>query len=739
MLDLIKPLLGHNLDPEQRKVVECRDGLVWVVAGPGSGKTEVLVIRTLVLLFVDEINPNSIIVTTFTEKAANNLFNRIINYSNLIFKTYPNLEQQIDIYALRIGTLHSLCHEIMQEFKYPEYENYRLLDDLEQGLFIHEHSILVKEKTNRFLPLWEFFSFFFDGWDPVSGFQGWKNHSFLPNRWRRANAGISLFDRVIEDMLDLDKMAKSGSPWDLLVEAYNDYKNCLESHKRCDFAHVQQKFLKFLETPLGQQFFNGQDDLQHHPGIRYVMVDEYQDTNPIQETIYLKLIQKHKNLCIVGDDDQALYRFRGGTVDCMVTFDLACQREWGIQPKTINKYFLNGNYRSHPKIVQYYDEYITSFKEMQLPQARVSGKPKLLPQSSISGDYPSVAYIRGDTIPLTAADFAQFVKDLIKNGIIEQPNQCVLLMRSVKETKFNAKPFADALRNVGISPYNPRSRTFLEQDEIKLALGAFISIIDPKLKGLAAVIGSKGVKELVNKWITFFQKTIPSYPELQNYVNQSIINISKRSTNEWLDVNILEVYYRILAHQPFSTWQSDPEITYRLGRLTQILEAYSSIPFPNKPGSNRGDLKTSSTNVGEISFNWREGFYYSLAGLFVSSGLNDPEDEALICPPGRFPILTVHQAKGLEFPFVFVYGLNDDVNIDSSIKLEEKFIPFRKNPPFVNIKMEDKAAQDRIRFYYVAYSRAMYALIHLVPEVHKTGFGFLGQDLKKFKLKVKKI
>ena len=68
-----------------------------------------------------------------------------------------------------------------------------------------------------------------------------------------------------------------------------------------------------------------------YPGIEYVMVDEYQDTNPIQEQIYLTLTNNAPhNFCVVGDDDQALYRFRGGTVDCMVTFDQKCFHEWTI-------------------------------------------------------------------------------------------------------------------------------------------------------------------------------------------------------------------------------------------------------------------------------------------------------------------------------------------------------------------------------------------------------------------------
>ena len=105
----------------------------------------------------------------------------------------------------------------------------------------------------------------------------------------------------------------------------------MEENRSCDFAHLQLKFLEFLESPSGSRFLRG-DNTSDHPGVGYVLVDEYQDTNPIQEKIYLQLARRSPhNLCVVGDDDQALYRFRGGTVECMVNFDQACQSTWGPQ------------------------------------------------------------------------------------------------------------------------------------------------------------------------------------------------------------------------------------------------------------------------------------------------------------------------------------------------------------------------------------------------------------------------
>jgi DNA helicase-2/ATP-dependent DNA helicase PcrA len=85
--------------------------------------------------------------------------------------------------------------------------------------------------------------------------------------------------------------------------------------------------LEFLKSPQAELFLKGTDTYQYLR-VRHVLVDEYQDTNPIQEEIYLTLVDTSKNLCVVRDDDQALYRFRGSAVECMVNFESACKDRW---------------------------------------------------------------------------------------------------------------------------------------------------------------------------------------------------------------------------------------------------------------------------------------------------------------------------------------------------------------------------------------------------------------------------
>src|SRR3546814_8411287 len=89
------------------------------------------------------------------------------------------------------------------------------------------------------------------------------------------------------------------------------------------------------------------------------------------------------NVIVVGDDDQAMYRFRGGSVECMVSFDDACKTFLGILPDLVKKYPLVGNFRSHPDIVKFCNDYLTAFQSMSVPGARVPGKPPMVPLGSI--------------------------------------------------------------------------------------------------------------------------------------------------------------------------------------------------------------------------------------------------------------------------------------------------------------------------------------------------------------------
>jgi len=693
------------LTANQRRVLRIATGPLWVIAGPGSGKTEVLILRCLRLMYVDEVNPRAIFMTTFTEKAARELQDRLVSYGAWV-ASQAEEAQDVDISHVRVGTLHSLCNDIMHEFRYEGYQNYRLMDELEQLIFINEHSNLVRRNlTQEDLRLWTTFGSMLGGWRTVSVATRARKRLF------RAIAFRSLVGRLVEYMVDIHAMEAAGEPWRTLAEGYRDYSAQLENTYRSDFSHVQSKFLEFLGSPRGETFLNG-DGTPDNPGISHILVDEYQDTNPIQEAIYLSMARElPHNLMVVGDDDQAIYRFRGGTVDCLIGFTEACRRAWG-DVQIIPIHMLE-NHRSHELIVTWCNRFIASCPEMRRPSARTPRPGELIPASDITaryGDYPAVGLITGSNNKTLASNFAATVRGMLDNGIITDPSDCALLLHSTKETRNWAGHYITALQDVNIDVYNPRGRTFLDQPEVRTALGALVAVLDPRLD--ATPTRGAGIRGMANDWLDAYRANCS--PGLERYVQRARAEIASKPAGEFFRIGVAELFYILLSFEPFTSWQEDIATSSRLAKLTRLLEAYTSMPWPDEPTRTRGWLAGSATEAGQVSFKWRSSFYWGLVSILEWEKVNDEEDEYELFPRGRLPIMTIFQAKGLQFPFVFVAGVGNENGAPSgSHQAESLLYPFRPGARPLSGSDRERAIQDVVRLYYVAYSRAQYGLFVL--------------------------
>lgn len=688
---------GYDLDNKQKQAVEYEGGPLWLLAGPGSGKSEVLVTRTLKLLCVDGVKPRSILLTTFTTKAARNLEDRLATYLAALQTTDPSLED-VDLADIRIGTLHSLCNDILQEYRYPGYQNVRLLDQVEQDLFTYRYGDISAHKD---LGFWTQFEY---------TVRDWRNTKYCPNKWKRAKAAVTLFNHIVEDEVDVQKMSNTGGHWATLANFYQQYTQALQNNYRCDFAHIQARFLEFLNSPASKQFLKGDNS---NPPLLYVLVDEYQDTNPIQERIYLALAhQTPYNITVVGDDDQALYRFRGGNVACMVNFDKACRAIFSKSPHQIQ---LDNNYRSHPDIVEFFNQYITSFPEMTAPGVRAPGKNSVTPTSSIAGDYPAVSWIQTKKVGDLADAVAQFITShLMGDGIISDLSQCVLLMRSTKDSPRNAGPFIAAFQQLGIPIYNPRSKSFMESEEVQCLLAALVQVIDPNHSFQSKADPQGRLLSwvpTVQDWCNTLEQVrnnpnISTNP-LDNYLNSSNLalpQVCAAHADSFVNLNLLEIIYRILSREPFPTWQQDPIRNLRLSKVTRLFEGYNSF--------NLDVLRANRTGT-DLHDNFLNRFYNMFASYLIEAGIDDDEDEEVIVPQGYLPIMTIHQSKGLEFPLVFlVTKLGQEGKVGAAQMLEQTLAPFRQTLyPTPARQPNELAVEDDIRLLYVAYSRAQYGLL----------------------------
>jgi len=717
LLQILDTARGYSLTPEQEAIIRHPNGPAWVLAGPGTGKTEILTVMLLRLLYVNQdpiqverVPPESIFVTTFTEKASRNLGDRLAEMRSYVISAEPTLDS-VDTAKLQINTLHGLCNELLQEYRAPNYQNVRLMDDFEQAMFIYEHMDIVKRPVNtRDLPFWTEFEFLFarNVWQ--------ARYRNCPRKWAMAKSLVKIFNRLVEDRIDIAALRVAGGQMQRLADLYDEYNQLLIDNFRCDFSHLQARFLEFLRTPVGQAFLDGNSS--DYNGIQWVLVDEYQDTNRIQEEIYMSLANRGSySLVVVGDDDQAMYRFRGGSVECMVTFNDAVQVFMGLPATSVISYPLSTNFRSHPDIVEFCDDYITSFPVMNQPGARVPGKPALNAGSTITGAYPAVATLEAARVRDVPERYASAVKGLIDNGIVSDPNQCCLLLRSTKETPRYAGPYVQALIDEGLNVYNPRNKAFLAQEEILCLLGAILAIVDNNRNQVPMVQQGRRTGQLLyplvqDCWDTF-NNIAGSFADLRSYVDDVVKLIQTSPAGAYFDSSLHEMVFLILGVEPFPTWLMDPARRMRLGRLTQLIEAYSSMPVPNYPDISRGTMRIAQRTPGELVPGWVRQFYHLFIGYLNDAGIDDIEDEEIICPPGMVPLMTIHQAKGLQFPFVFVGHAGAKARVSETHQLEEVFDPYPLNTAraFARAPAAERAELDLIRQYFVAYSRPQYALI----------------------------
>jgi ATP-dependent DNA helicase UvrD/PcrA len=697
--------------PLQEAILRHRQGPAWVLAGPGSGKTEVLTLMVLRLLYVDtdpvqsaRVLPEEIFITTFTDKAARNLEDRIGHYRLRLIAARPELAA-IDVSKLRVGTLHGLCNDLLQEYRAQNYQNVRLMDELESSMFIYEHLNIIKTpNATADRPFWTQFSYLFtpQEWQPT--------RPYLPNKWNMTAALTKLFNRIAEDRVSVSGMRAASGQWARLADVYDEYRTKLNAEHRCDFAHLQVRFLEFLPTSLGQRFRNG-DPAEGTAGIRWVLVDEYQDTNLIQEEIYLTLAhQPTGNIVVVGDDDQAMYRFRGGSVECMVTFDQACRVYLGVPPSGVSRYPLVDNFRSHPDIVSFCNAYITAFPSMAMPGARVPNKPPLVSKSAIAGNYPAVGQLRAAKMEDVAHQFAQTVEHLRAQGTLQDYSQCCLLLKSTKETPHNALKYVEALRARNIPVYNPRNKAFLDQEEVQGLLGAILALTDGHGKEIPPKPDE--LANLVGECRSVYARLSAGNPALAQYVANAHQNLLQHP-GQYLTAGLQELVYYLLSLPPFEAWATDPVRRVRLARITGLVESFASMPVLGQPNVSRGRLRASTTSPGDVIEAWSRGFYHLFFGYLSRTGLDEEEDQDEIAPLGMVPIMTMHQVKGLQFPFVFVGHMGEGATVSITHQLETQLAQFPGNPArsFARPAEAVRAELDLIRQYYVAYSRAEWALI----------------------------
>lgn len=666
--------MSSGPNARQLEAIEHTDGPLLIIAGPGSGKTYTLVERIVYLITHKGIAPESLFVVTFTDKAARELTTRISN-------RLAELSIQFNLNEMYLGTFHSICLRLLEDFR--EFtrlkRSFTLFDQFDQQYFVYQHIKEFRELPDAQLVMG----------DDQTG------------RWSQSESLLKLLNKVSEEALDTSILAAAPEPEiRALATCFAKYQELLHEHNSLDFSGIQYETLRLLEK-------RPEVLAQLRERITHLMVDEYQDTNTIQERILLLLTGERRNLCVVGDDDQGLYRFRGATIRNILEFP-------ALFPEGLCKRVtLTVNYRSHPDIIRFYNEWM---KEQEWGDGtRVFRFAKqIVPREDDFPDIPTAVRLaasddKGDTANWHAEVLA-FLNSLKASGQLADWNQVAFLFRSVKNDKVVA--LARFLEAEGVPVFSPRSNMFFEREEIRLMIGALIFLFPqfPKVRAWA-----EGVH--LDIWDYYDQLCFkPFTDELRKPENKPLLDwarpLAKRHAvlTQNTDYAFSGLFYQLLQFPMFSRFLTEEAVqgvdkgraARNLGTFSKLLTKFEYLHF------------VSVLNPEWLEKNLRDLFNQFLRFL-QDGGIGEYEDEAEYAPKGCVSFLTIHQSKGLEFPVVVCgsleavprkqYGALDVLLEDGGYLSKERFEPLDHIKNF-----------DFWRLFYTAFSRAQNLLVLAAQE-----------------------
>lgn len=666
MIDLWSDLKNKN----QEKAIKAIDGPLLIIAGPGSGKTKVLIRRYLNMILNQKILPENILLCTFTEKATNEI--KIRAYNAFVKHKIPYDEQKV-----RISTIHSFCNRFIKDYlsRIPFNEqifspNFHILDENEQLIYIYSNLVRM----------------------------GVPEKDAFKNGWNWALDKCALFNKCVEErinpeellkyIINMDINKKKKSKWILKANAFAIYERLLKKNNLLDFSHLQKITLSILEE-------NPEILKTLQKEILYVMVDEFQDTNYLQFQILSLICGKSKNLMVVGDDDQSIYGFRGAVIENILNFEQFIKDKWGInniEPINIEK-----NYRTVPSIIEINQSLIKN-SDIRLDKKNISVKGfDVL-------DYPIWFYGKNESE--VAKLLAYFIKNLHKKKIIKNLSDIALLFRSVKN---HALPLIEELRAQDISIEVIGSSEFFKHkitlDMINIAFFLFgkeesdIERNDNLIDNYFVQFSTNTEKILqsnkIDKFLMCYKIAelkilgITDSTDLDKFEKLKKIN-TKINENDWKN------RYKSMLAQIYDIFDVN-------GTLSSLVDDISDDELYKL-----NIISKITQLVGHFD-NFKNDRHISIFLKFFHSVKReqsiDIQEETL---DDAITLCTIHQAKGLEWPIVIVCNMVSRKKMSPRFKILYKIIAEKRDTE--EERVSELMESEERRVYYVAFTRAKFIL-----------------------------
>ena len=594
----------NNLNKSQKEAVLSLDGPLLIVAGAGSGKTKVLTSRIANIIKEKKAFPNQILAVTFTNKAAREMQNRV---SDMLGSTAVGLSW--------LGTFHSVCAKLLRKHA-PTVNlnsNFTIIDTDDQIRLVKNickaENIDIKQLAPKYI---------------LAIIDKWKNKGFYPNEVKLNSKDI--YEKNI-------------------LPIYKIYQQKLIDLNSCDFGDLILHAVKILEknTDIQQTYSNN---------FKYILVDEYQDTNFIQSKWLNLLAEKNKNICCVGDDDQSIYSWRGAEIKNFLEFDQIYENTKVIR--------LEQNYRSTQNILSVASNLISN------NQNRVG---KTLKTTMEEGDLVTLnCFKNGKDEAIGISDEIEKIKN--KYSL----NNIAILVRAI----FQTREFEERFLKVGM-PYRILGGTkFYERAEIKDCI-AYLRLIHQAKDDLAFERIVNNPKRAIG------DSTIKSIHE---YSKKNSLNL-EISSKKMLEENLIKPKAKIGLTSfinMLAKWRNQLNVQKisHIKLLQTVLDesGYSAALKNKKDLENENRLENIKELLSAMKeFDNLESF---LEHVSLATSIDQDWDGE------KVNMMTMHGAKGLEFDAIFLPGW------------EEGLFPHQKS---IEEKGQNGLEEER-RLAYVGITRA---------------------------------
>ena len=612
-----------GLNDPQREAASTIDGPVLILAGAGSGKTRTITYRIAHMVYNLGMSPKTILGVSFTNKASKEMKERVIS---LLGKKKAR--------GLTLATFHSLGVKILKEEIHllGYHKNFSIYDTSDQTSIIREALKAIKtEKT-------------FDRKQILSKI------GFLKNK------GIMADDFIASPYFDED------DPYDLMVEhVYHHYQDKLKFYNAIDFDDILNLVVRlFREFP--------EMAIKYSEKFRYVMVDEYQDTNPLQFELIMGLTKTHNNLCVVGDDDQAIYAFRGADVTNILEFEKKFPGAKVVK--------LEENYRSTMPILSLANKVIKENKNR---------REKSL-WSKLESDKKPLLWLAADT-----DHEAQVVVD----EIVQHQGDCGHLgdIAILYRSNTQAQPIEDQLRLSQVPYTILGGQKFYEKKEVKDLIAYLSVILNPKdqialrrilnvpHRGIGNVTLDKFLNFAEEKEINLFD-ALEDTPDLAARSSDHIVNFTK----------IIRKYQEVFEHTPLP--QAISSLVEDIQYLKFVEKSYDSVKQVDQRKNDVHMFVESAERF--VKYNQAHANLKNFVEKLLLQDSQDDqeeEDEDDDVRKNEVTMMTLHSSKGLEFDTVYMVGV------------EEETLPHKRV-----LQLGEDIGEER-RLAYVGITRAQRKLV----------------------------